>query len=70
MLAFGTVRIWPRHPKGIAHIKRIESLLEEPNSDLPALVREKCFDLLEQIAEKTARIEVKMAKAKALFPGD
>lgn len=53
-------------PKGIAHIKRIESILEEPNSDLPALVREECFDLLEQIAEKTARIDVKTAKAKAL----
>lgn len=53
-------------PKGIAHIKRIESILDEPNSDLPALVREECFDLLEQIAEKTARIDVKTAKAKAL----
>ncbi|TIT73919.1 MAG: IS110 family transposase [Mesorhizobium sp.] len=53
-------------PKGIAHIKRIETILEEPNSDLPALVREECFDLLEQIAEKTARIDVKTAKAKAL----
>lgn len=30
------------------------------------LVREECFDLLEQIAEKTARIDVKTAKAKAL----
>lgn len=65
--AFGAVRIWHIIPKGIAHIKRIESILEEPNSDLPALVREECFDLLEQIAEKTARIEVKTAKAKALF---
>lgn len=53
-------------PKGIAHIKQIETILEEPNSDLPALVREECFDLLEQIAEKTARIDVKTAKAKAL----
>lgn len=53
-------------PKGIAHIKRIESILENPDSDLPALVREECSDLIEQIAEKTARIDDKTAKAKAL----
>ncbi|BCH26772.1 IS110 family transposase [Mesorhizobium sp. L-8-3] len=53
-------------PKGIAHIKRIEGILEAPNSDLPELVREECRDLIEQIAEKTARIDVKTAKAKAL----
>ncbi|WP_288142320.1 transposase [Mesorhizobium sp.] len=29
-------------------------------------MREECFDLLEQIAEMTARIDVKTAKAKAL----
>lgn len=52
--------------KGIAHIKRIESILEAPNSDLPELVREECRDLIEQIAEKTARIDVKTAKAKVL----
>lgn len=53
-------------PKGIVHIKRIESILEEPNSDLPALVREECCDLIEQIAEKTARIESKTKKARTL----
>lgn len=53
-------------PKGIAHIKRIEDILEEPNSDLPALVREECRDLIEQIAEKTARIESKTKKARTL----
>jgi transposase len=53
-------------PKGIAHLKRIEAILEEPNSDLPALVREECQDLIEQIAEKTARIEAKTRKARTL----
>lgn len=53
-------------PKGIAHIKRIEGILAEPSSDLPALVREECFDLIEQISEKTARIDAKTAKARAL----
>jgi transposase len=53
-------------PKGIAHIKRIEEILAEPSSDLPALVREECLDLIEQISEKTARIDVKTAKARAL----
>ncbi len=53
-------------PKGMAHLKRIEAILEEPNSDLPALVREECRDLIEQIAEKTARIEAKTQKARKL----
>jgi len=53
-------------PKGIAHLKRIEAILEEPNSDLPQLVREECQDLIEQIAEKTARIDAKTKKAKTL----
>lgn len=53
-------------PKGIAHIKWIESILEAPNSDLPELVREECGDLIEQIAEKTARIEAKAKKARTL----
>jgi len=53
-------------PKGIAHLKRIAAILEEPNSDLPVLVREECQDLIEQIAEKTARIEAKTKKAKDL----
>jgi transposase len=53
-------------PKGMAHLKRIEAILEEPNSDLPALVREECQDLLEQIAEKTARIEARTKTARNL----
>lgn len=51
-------------PKGIAHLRRIEAVLAEPHCDLPALVREECLDLLEQISEQTARIEAKTAKAE------
>ncbi len=36
-------------PQGIVHLKRIEALLDEPDSDLPELVREECRDLLAQI---------------------
>ncbi len=53
-------------PQGIHQIKRIEEILNEPNSDLPALMREDCQDLLKQIAEKTARIDARPQKIKAL----
>lgn len=53
-------------PKGIAHLKRIEAVLDDPASDLPALVRDECHDLLEQISEQTTRIEAKTAKARSL----
>lgn len=53
-------------PKGIAYLRRIEAVLAEPHCDLPALVREECLDLLEQISEQTARIEAKTAKARFL----
>lgn len=53
-------------PRGLAHLKRIEAVLAEPASDLPALVRDECQDLLEQIAEQTTRIEAKTAKARNL----
>jgi transposase len=53
-------------PQGIRHLKRIDGMLEEPNSGLPILVREECQDLMAQIAEKTARIEAKTKKVKEL----
>lgn len=53
-------------PKGIAHIKRVEGILGEPNSDLPTLVREECRDLVDQIYEKSARIAAKTKKARTL----
>ena len=53
-------------PQGIRQLKRIEVILEEPNSGLPVLVREECRDLIAQIAEKTSRIEAKTKKVKEL----
>jgi transposase len=53
-------------PQGRKHFKRIEEILDGLNSDLPALMLEECRDLLKQIAEKTARIDERTAKIKAL----
>ncbi len=52
--------------QGIGQLKRVEALLEAEKCDLPALVREECQDLLEQIEEKTERIDAKTQKAKEL----
>jgi transposase len=51
-------------PQGLRQLKRIEAIVEEPNSDLPALVREECQGLIEQIFEKTVRIDTKTKRAK------
>ena len=53
-------------PQGIGHIKRIEAILDESDSDLPALVCEECRDLLAQIAEKTTRIDERTRRIKTL----
>ncbi len=53
-------------PQGIGRIKRIETIVEAPNSDLPELVREECRDLIKQITEKTDRIEARMKKIKKI----
>jgi transposase len=53
-------------PQGIGQMKNIAAIISAPNSDLPELVGEECGDLLEQIAEKTARIDVKTRKIKTL----
>jgi transposase len=41
-------------------------LAEDETSDLPALIREECQDLLAQISEKTARIAKRTSKLKTL----
>jgi transposase len=56
-------------PQGIRQLKRIAEIIEEPASDLPGLVREECRDLIEQITEKTARIETRTKKFTALATG-
>lgn len=52
-------------PQGEVHLKRIVEIVEAETCDLPALAREEAQDLLEQIAEKTARIEAKTHKIVA-----
>jgi transposase len=49
-------------PQGLHHLKRNAEILDEANSDLPELMREECRDLLEQVAEKTARIDARTGK--------
>lgn len=53
-------------PQGIRQLNGIRRLLDEPNSDLPGLVRQECHDLINQIAQKTARIEAKTDQLKKL----
>lgn len=53
-------------PKGMYQLKRIDEILNNPNSDLPDLMREECRDLMDQIAEKTVRIDARTVKIKAL----
>ncbi|WP_369755874.1 hypothetical protein [Falsihalocynthiibacter sp. S25ZX9] len=53
-------------PKGIGNIKRIDAILEEPNCDLPSLVRDKCKGLVKQIAEQTIRNDAKTRAAKEM----
>lgn len=53
-------------PQGIDQIARIKDILDAPNSDLPDLMREECHDLLQQIAEKTVRINARTVKIKAV----
>lgn len=53
-------------PQGIRHLTRIEEIIVEPDSDLPELVREECRDLIDQIMDKTARIETKTAQLREM----
>ena len=53
-------------PVGMRYLDRMTALVDDDTSDLPALIREECQDLLAQIAEKTARITKRTAKLKAL----
>lgn len=52
-------------PIGIASLRRIEAILEDTDNDLPDLVRDICGDLLQQISEKTARIDALMKRIKS-----
>lgn len=49
-------------PQGAANLKRIVEIIETEASELPELAREEARDLIEQIAEKTDRIDIKARK--------
>lgn len=53
-------------PQGIQHVGRIRTILEVPNSDLPALMREECLAMLDQIAVLNGWIDTKTARIKEL----
>lgn len=53
-------------PQGMRQLGRIKDIIDEPNSDLPQLMREECRDLMEQIAEKTHRINARTTQIKDL----
>lgn len=53
-------------PVGLGHLKRMGVLVEEETSDLPAIIRAECKDLLAQITEKTERITARDKKMKEL----
>lgn len=61
-------------PQGIHQLGRIKGILDEPNSDLPEMMREECGDLMKQIAEKTVRIDagrqrLRLSRLKRILRG-
>lgn len=53
-------------PTGAAHVGRIEALLRDPDNGLHPLVLADCLDLLDQISEKSGRIEARTRTTIAL----
>ncbi|MDD7973934.1 IS110 family transposase [Roseinatronobacter alkalisoli] len=53
-------------PQGTRNLNRMKILVEDKTTDLHALIREECMDLLAQIAEKTERIIERTTKLKTL----
>jgi transposase len=53
-------------PQGIRYLNRMTALVEDETTDVHALIREECLDLLAQIAEKTVRIIERNTKLKKL----
>lgn len=52
--------------QGPLGLKRIETFLDDPDCALSPLVRDECQDLMDQIDDKSDRIDKKMKKARAL----
>ena len=53
-------------PQGIGHLSRLEGVIEDEDAELPDLVRNICRDLLDQIGQLTARIDVLKKRIDAL----
>ena len=53
-------------PVGMRNLNRMTALVQNEASDLPALIREECLDLLAQITEKTVRITERTKKLATL----
>ena len=53
-------------PQGIASLKKAHALLDHAETNLPQLVLDDCRDMLEQIAEKTERINTRSHEVKRL----
>ncbi len=53
-------------PQGTRNLSRMKILVEDETTDLHALIREECMDLLAQISEKTRRIIERTTKLKML----
>lgn len=53
-------------PPGMRQLSRIKDILDEPNSDLPEVMHEECRDLMKQIDEMTARIDIRTTKITVL----
>ena len=53
-------------PTGTRNLGRIQAMLDDPENGLHPVVLDECCDLLEQIAEKTMRVEARTKKATAL----
>ncbi len=56
-------------PAGLRQIGRVKAIPAADEGAAPRLVREECRDLLEQIAEQTARIDERTQKAHQLADG-
>ena len=53
-------------PRKVRNLRHAETIVNDPACDLPALVREECQGLLEQIAQKSEHIAARDKKIKAL----
>lgn len=52
-------------PIGIASLQRIDAINDDSDNTLPDRVRDICYGLLRQIAEKTARFDALMKRIRS-----